>query len=155
MQRSIAFKKWEEDLQAVTGHEIRQHWTRSKAARESSVWISKILSEIEWWKTNAWKKWKTDKGCNRKTEKSIMARQFVTMLKEKLQPLKRRIKNSAMRIWGSVARVWHMQLGLSGIKNLAINPKRRKRLCRPGNNFGYICFKNILPKYCVFMLKAN
>ena len=33
--------------------------------------------------------------------------------------------------------------------------KRRKRLSRPGNNFGHICFKMFLPTYCVFMLKAN
>ena len=48
-----------------------------------------------------------------------------------------------------------MQLGLLGKQNLAMNPKRRKRLSRPGNNFGHICFKVFLPANCVFMLKAN
>ena len=42
-----------------------------------------------------------------------------------------------------------MQLGLLGKQNLAMNPKRRKRLRRLGNDFGHICFKVSLPTNCV------
>ena len=52
------------------GHEIRLHWTRSKAALESTLWISKILSETEGSKTNLWKKWKTEKAAIEKLKKN-------------------------------------------------------------------------------------
>ena len=52
------------------GHEIRLHWTRPKAALESTLWISKILSETEGSKTNLWKKWKTEKAAIEKLKKN-------------------------------------------------------------------------------------
>ena len=48
-----------------------------------------------------------------------------------------------------------MQLGLLGKQNLAINPKRRKRLRRLGNDFGHICFKVSLPTKTVLNPDAN
>ena len=48
-----------------------------------------------------------------------------------------------------------MQLGLLGKQNLAMNPKRRKRLRRLGNDFGHICFKVSLPTKTVLNPDAN
>ena len=45
--------------------------------------------------------------------------------------------------------------GAFGETEPCMNPKRKKRLSRAGNNFGHICFKVILPTNCVFLLKAN
>ena len=68
MERSTAVKKWEEDH--LVGNAGCDRVMKLDGINSFKSGSGK-LSESERWKPNAWKKWKTSKGCNRKTEKVL------------------------------------------------------------------------------------